>query len=83
MKGRSKFWGEFQMISNKQVELSVALNAFRRKYNMSQAELAHICTLYGEPHKIKFIQTEISRYERMATAPRAAKYQVLCNVLNI
>lgn len=83
MKGRSKFWGEFQYVSAKQIELALSINAYRRQHNMNQTEFAHICNLYGEPHGVKFAQTEISTYELMKTAPRKARFQVLCNVLNL
>lgn len=83
MTGRSKFWGKFQLVSNKQIELALTMNAFRREHNMSQSELAHFCNLYGEQNGVKFFQNEISAYERMARAPRKAKFQILCNVLNI
>ena len=83
MTGRNKFWGKFQLVSDRQIELALSINAYRKKYNISQKEMAHICTLYGKPHNVKFTQTQISSYETMKTAPRTVHYQILCNVLDI
>ena len=83
MKGRSEFWGKFQLVSDKQIELALSLNGYRKKFNLSQKDMAKICSLYGASQKIAFSAEQISSYETMKTAPRIAKYQVLCNVLNI
>ena len=83
MTGRNNFWGKFQYISEKQIELVIGMRSYRKYYNMSQKEMAHICNLYGEPHGVVFTQTDISAYERFARTPRSAKYKVLCYVLNI
>ena len=83
MTGRAKFWGKFQYVSNKQIDLAFAMYEYRRRFNMSQNELARICNLYGAMKKIKFTGSQIGTYERMETAPRADKYLVLCNVLHI
>ena len=83
MKGRRQFWGDFQYISAKQYELSYCINNYRRKRNLSQVEFANVCNEFGKPYNVKFSHTEISKYERMTTAPRIKKYMVLCKVLNI
>ena len=83
MKGRANFWGEFKYVSDKQIELALSMNGYRRTHNMSQTEFAEICNLYGEPHGIKFSMYQISNYERMRKAPRKARFQILCNVLNM
>lgn len=83
MKGRSKFYGEPQMVSPVQVILSININAYRRKFNLSQAQFATVCNLCGEPYGVKFYNTDISRYELMRKAPRKAKFQVLCDVLDM
>ena len=73
----------FQVLSPKQVTFSCYMKMYRKKYNLSQAEMAEICSLYGEPHNIKFDFTEISRYENMKTIPTPHKFEVLMNVMNI
>jgi len=83
MTGRNKFWGKFQYVSEKQIELAIGIRSYRRFYNLSQKEMANMCNLYGEQHGIKFYPNEIAAYERFERAPRQAKYQILCYVLNI
>lgn len=83
MTGRDKFWGKFQYVSEKQIELALNINAYRKKMNMSQREFAHLCNLYSEPYHVVFYPCDICNYERMKKAPRVIKYQVLCNVLKI
>ena len=83
MKGRSKFYGKFQMVSPVQIELSLNINGYRKKFNMSQAEFATICNLCGEGSGVKFSNYDISNYELMKKAPRKARFQVLCNVLDM
>ncbi len=73
----------FQVLSPKQVTFACYMKMYRKKYNLSQAEMAEICSLYGEPHKIKFAMSEISGYETMKTIPTMPKFQVLMNVLGI
>ena len=65
MKGRSKFYGKFQMVSPVQIELSLNINGYRKKFNMSQAEFATVCNLCGEGSGVKFSNYDISNYELM------------------
>ena len=83
MTGRSKFYGEFKLVSIEMMRLALALNGYRREHHLSQKEMAHICNLFGSIQGVKFTQTEISKYELMKTAPREKKYRILCNILNI
>lgn len=83
MTGRDKHWGEFKLVSFKQMRLALAINGYRREHQLSQKEMAHICSLFGEPNGVKFFEAEISQYELMNRAPRKKKYDVLCNVLNL
>ena len=83
MKGRSKFYGEFRMVSPVQIELALNINSYRKKYNMSQTEFSLVCNLCGEKDDVSFSAGEICRYELMKTAPRKDKFQVLCNVLDM
>ena len=83
MKGRNKFYGKFQMVSPVQIELSLNINGYRKKFNMSQAEFATVCNLCGEGSGVKFNNHDISNYELMKKAPRKVRFQVLCNVLDM
>ena len=83
MRGRNSFWGEHQYISKRQEELSFQMISYRRRNNISQKEMARICTLFGAPYNVKFHPVEISNYECRKCAPRRAKYTVLCKLLNI
>jgi hypothetical protein len=69
--------------SRKQVIFSLYLNEYRRKYNLSLDQMAHVCTLYGKNKNIKFAGNEIYKYERCETVPTMPKFQVLMNTINI
>lgn len=73
----------FQMLSPKQVTLACYLKMYRRKYNISQKEAARIFTKYGQPHDVRFAQTEIAKYETYKTIPKPNKLNVLMNALDI
>jgi len=73
----------FRMISPKQVELAIYIRQYRKIHELSQCDMARICSIYGEPFGIKFIQQEIDRYENYKTVPTKAKFQVLMNTMDI
>ena len=81
MKGRAKFWGEQIVVSKKQVDFAHGIIDYRKTHNLSQKEMARICSLYGKTHGVKFAQTEISAYECLKKAPRKIKFEVLTNVI--
>ena len=70
-------------VSPKLVILGFYITNYRRTHNISQRQMADICTLYGKPHNIKFSQVDIWNYERYRCAPTPPKFQVLMNALNI
>ena len=76
-------FNDVRLISPKQVILAFHMTEYRRKYNLSQREMAEICSLYGEPSNIKFAQTEIAKYETYKTIPTPPKFQILMNTMNI
>ena len=78
---RSKFWGPEITVTKRQIDFAIGMNEYRRKHNLSQAEMANICTLFGVSRGVKFAQTEISAYETLRTAPRPVKFQVLTDVI--
>jgi transcriptional regulator with XRE-family HTH domain len=80
---QNPFFDDFQMRSMKLIRLSICIQNYRRHYNLSQREMADICTLYGEPVNVKFFQTEIANYENCKTVPTPPKFQVLMNTMNI
>ena len=80
---QNPFFDDFQMRSMKLIRLSICIQNYRRYYNLSQAQMARICTLYGKPDNIKFTQTEIAKYENCKTVPTSPKFQILMNTLNI
>lgn len=84
-KGRKvdPIFDNFMMVSPKQIELAIFIRQYRRIHELSQAEMAKICTLYGEPSGIKFTNFDISVYENCKTVPTTPKFQVLMNTMNI
>ena len=76
-------FNDFAYISPKQVTLSCYIKMYRQKYNISQQEMAKICSMYGEPHKVKFACCEIYNYENYKTIPSEPKFQILMNTLGI
>jgi transcriptional regulator with XRE-family HTH domain len=73
----------FVMLSPKQVELAIYIRQYRRIHELSQRDMAKVCSLYGEKKGIKFAQTEIACYENYKTIPTPAKFEILMNTMNI
>lgn len=73
----------FMLISPKSVELAIYIRQFRRLHNLSQNEMAKICTLHGKKQGIKFTQRSICAYENYETIPTPPKFQILMNTMDI
>ena len=76
-------FGHFIKVSPTQVELAIYIRQFRRIHELSQSDMAKICSLYGEDKGVKFKQAEIGRYENYKTVPTPAKFEILMNTMNI
>ena len=74
---------DVQILSPKQVLLSYYIIQYRKRFNLSQREMAEICSSYGKANNVKFAQREIGLYESYRTIPTPPKFQVLMNTLNI
>ena len=73
----------FIMVSPKQIELAIFIRQYRRIHELSQADMARICTFYGEPFGVKFTNVDISAYENYKSIPTTPKFQVLMNTMDI
>lgn len=74
---------EFFMVSPKQIELAIYIRQYRRIHQLSQTEMAKVCSLYGEPFGIKFTNFDISVYENCKHIPTPSKFQILMNTMDI
>lgn len=82
-KNANPVFDDVRLLSPKQVLFAFYMTEYRRKYNLSQKEMAEICSLYGEPSHVKFTQNDISSYEIYKTIPTPPKFQILMNTMNI
>ena len=73
----------FIMVSPKQIELAIYIRQFRRIHQLSQQQMADLCSLYGEPYNVKFTNFNISVYENCRQIPRPVKFQVLLNTMDL
>lgn len=80
---RNPIFDDYQMRSLKLIRFGMCVENYRRLHNLSQREMAEICTLYGESLNIKFYQTEIANYENYKTAPTLQKFQIIMKTMNI
>ena len=80
---RNPMFSDMQMISKKQIELVFKIREYRFTHNLSQMQFAKIATVYGQPHKVKFTNYDISVYERFLHAPSLKKMYILLNMLGI
>lgn len=76
-------FNDFMHISPKQVIFSMYIKNYRSRHNFSQAQMAKVCSLYGEPEGISFTIMEISHYENYKTIPTPAKFQVIMKTMDI
>ena len=73
----------FRMISPKQVELAIYIRQYRRIHELSQRDMAQLCTLYGKPHNVRFSQNDINNYENYKNIPTPSKFAALMNTMDI
>jgi len=76
-------FNDFQMISPKQVMFSYYINLYRKKFNISQREMADVCSLYGKPHNVKITVQDICFYENYKRIPTPQKFQVIMDTMNL
>lgn len=76
-------FNEFIVVSPKQVELAIYIRQFRKIHNLSQKEMAELCSLYGKDNNISFKSCEIWFYENYKRIPTKPKFQVLMNTMDI
>ena len=77
------FYDEQVKVSRKQVELAFYIRQFRRIHNLSQPEMARLCSLYGKDSGVRFFPSEIHEYENYRHAPTPPKFQILMNTMDI
>ena len=83
-KGRQNpFFDDYAIQSAKLIRFSICIRIYRRQHNLSQTQMAHICTICGQPENIKFHQAEIANYENGKVAPTPPKFQILMKTMNI
>lgn len=70
-------------VTRKQIELAFYIRQYRRIHQLSQTQMANICTLYGKPHNVKFAVSEISEYENYKHMPTPPKFQILMNTMDL
>ena len=70
-------------VTRTQVELAFFIRNYRRIHELSQPQMAKICTLYGEPHNVKFSASDICGYENYKHMPTTLKFQVLLNTMDL
>lgn len=70
-------------VTKTQVELAFYIRQYRRIHEMSQVEMAQLCSLYGKPYNVKFSCSEISSYENYKHKPTPHKFQVLMNTMDL
>lgn len=80
---RNPVFNDFQMISPKQVMFSYYINLYRKKFNISQREMADVCSLYGKPHNVKVTAQDIYFYESYKRIPTPQKFQVIMDTMNL
>lgn len=78
-----KFYNDIITVSRKQVELAICIRQYRRIHDLSQKQMAKICSIYAEPYGVKFANTEISNYENYRIRPSAKKFQILMSAMDI
>ena len=86
LKGRQNpffFSGERIEVSPLQVELAICIRQYRRVHNITQDQMARICSIRGREAGIKFATSEIWTYENYRIAPTQPKFQVLMDVMGI
>ena len=79
MRSTNPTFNDLEIVSRKQVELAFFIRAFRRINNMSQKEMADLCSCYG----VHFDTMDISRYENYKAAPTMPKFQILMKTMHI
>lgn len=83
MKKSNPTFDDFIVVSRKQVELAIYIRQYRRIHQLSQAEMAKLCSLYGKPHNVSFTGADISYYENYKHIPTSHKFQVLMNTMDL
>lgn len=70
-------------VTKTQIELAFYIRNYRRIHELSQPEMAKICTLYGKSHNVKFAASEICAYENYKHMPTPPKFQILMNTMDL
>lgn len=71
------------VVTREQVELAFYIRNYRRIHELSQVQMAAICSCYGEPNNIRITPSDISCYENYNRMPTKGKFQVLLNTMDI
>ena len=74
---------DFRVISPQSVELAIYIRSYRRMHEISQMEMAKICTIRGRRNNVSFTQNDIDRYEKYKNVPTPPKFQILMETMNI
>ena len=74
---------DFVVVSRKQVELAIYIRQFRRMHNLSQEQMARICSAHGRSRKISFSGVDISNYENYKHIPTPPKFQTLMSAMDL
>ena len=70
-------------VTRTQVELAFFIRQFRRIHELSQIQMAKICTVYGKPYNEKFYSGQICDYENYKHMPNKKRFQILLNTMDI
>ena len=80
---KNQYMTDFTVVSRRQVELAIEIRAYRNRHGISMLQTAKIASAYGDPYKVKFSATEISKYERFITIPSEKKMNALLNMIGL
>ena len=71
---------DFAIMSRRQVEFGIYIRNYRRVYNLSQAEFAKLCSLYG---KKKITPQSVGFWENFSRVPSEENMNIALNVMHI
>ena len=80
---RNDLFNDTIVVSRKQVELAIYLRNYRRMHELSQVEMAGLCSIYAEPYHVKITSQEISDFENYRKKPSRKKFQILLNTMDL
>ena len=76
----NKYMCDYQVVSRRQIEFGIFIRNYRRAYNLSQAEFAKLCSIYGNK---RITSASISNWENFTDVPTVKNMNIVLDTMHI